>query len=247
MPSIDNDKTKTYSMKLHEIRTTLGRLASPKRAEKLKGFFKATPGGYGEGDHFLGIRVPELRRIAKLHRDVTTTDKTRLLRSPVHEERLLAIFMLAADFSKGNDSARKKIYGLYLKNTRHVNNWDLVDASAPRIVGAYLSDKDRGVIYRLAKSKDLWERRISIISTAHFIKRGEFSETLKVARILLQDEHDLIHKAVGWMLREVGKRDIRTEERFLRRLYKKMHRTMLRYAIERFPEGKRQAFLKGRI
>ena len=157
------------------------------------------------------------------------------------------MYILIHKSSKGNDPTKKSIYELYLKNTRFVNNWDLVDASAEHIVGAFLMDKSKKPLYRLAKSKNLWERRISIMSTFYFIKRNEFSETLKIAKMLISDKEDLVHKAVGWMLREVGKRHLETEEKFLEDHYKKMPRTMLRYAIERFPEPKRQRYLKGKI
>jgi len=150
-------------------------------------------------------------------------------------------------YSEGDDVVKKSIYGLYLKNTRFINNWDLVDLSAPNIVGAYLTDRSRRPLYALAKSRDLWKRRIAILSTFTFIKRNEFSDTLRISGMLLTDEHDLIHKAVGWMLREVGKRDLSVEEKFLQRHYKSMPRTMLRYAIERFPEAKRQKYLNGNM
>ena len=170
-----------------------------------------------------------------------------MLRSSIHEERLLSLFILIGRFVRGDESEREKAYNLYLNNTRFINNWDLVDASAGHIVGAFLADKEKAPLYRLAASKSLWERRVAIISTFYFIRQNKFSEILKISEELLSDKEDLIHKAVGWMLREVGKRDLQTEEKFLKRHYKKMPRTMLRYAIERFPESKRQDYLKGRV
>ena len=234
-------------MTVHEIRTKLEKLGNKQKAKVLQGFFKTGPGEYGEGDVFLGIRVPELRKLAKDYQDITAKEAEQLLKSSIHEERLLALLILVRSYSKGDESAKKSIYELYLKNTQSVNNWDLVDGSAEHIVGAFLMDKSKKPLYRLAKSKNLWERRISIMSTFHFIKRDEFSETVKISGMLISDEEDLIHKAVGWMLREVGKRHLQTEEKFLRNHYQEMPRTMLRYAIERFPEPKRQRYLKGKI
>ena len=234
-------------MMVETIRKELKKLGNKEKAKDLQRFFKTGPGEYGEGDIFLGIRVPETRKLAKRYKDISIQDAGQLLASTIHEERLLALVILVHKSSKGDHSEKKRIYQLYLKSTKYVNNWDLVDASAEHIVGAFLMDKSRKPLYRLVKSKNMWERRISIMSTFHFIKRGEFAETLKISDILLLDEEDLIHKAVGWMLREIGKRDLPTEERFLRSRYQKMPRTMLRYAIEKFPEPKRQRYLKGKI
>jgi 3-methyladenine DNA glycosylase AlkD len=230
-----------------EIRARLQRLGTKKRAKVSQRFFKTGPDEYGEGDIFLGITVPELRRLATSYQAITLTEVTQLLRSMIHEERLLALLILCRTYAGGDEHAQKRIYELYLKNTRYVNNWDLVDASAEHIVGAFLMGRSKKSLYALARSSDLWERRIAIMATFHFIKRNEFAETLKIARMLLSDTEDLIHKAVGWMLREVGKRRIQIEERFLKEHYKEMPRTMLRYAIERFPEAKRQRYLKGEI
>ncbi|MBW1897026.1 MAG: DNA alkylation repair protein [Deltaproteobacteria bacterium] len=230
-----------------QIRKNLRKIGDKERAETSQRFFKTGPGEYAEGDLFLGIRVPELRKLAKVYEHITLTETTELLQSAIHEERLLALFIIIRRYAKGTEVEQKKIYGFYLKNIRFVNNWDLVDTSAEHIVGAFLKDKPRELLYKLAKSKRLWERRIAIISTFHYIKRDEFSETLKISGMLLADEEDLIHKAVGWMLREVGKRDLETEETFLRKHYRIMPRTMLRYAIEKFPESKRQRYLKGTI
>ncbi len=230
-----------------EIRNKLRTLSNKERAEVLQGFFKTGPGQYGEGDIFLGITVPMLRKLAKEYDGVSLDTAAELLNSGIHEERLLALLMLVRAFSKSGDALKNTIYNFYLKNTRSINNWDLVDLSAPNIVGAFLIDKSRGPLYRLATSRDLWRRRIAILSTFAFIRQNDFTDTLGIAKVLLSDEHDLIHKAVGWMLREVGKRSLSAEERFLKRHYRKMPRTMLRYAIERFPESKRRSYLNGKV
>ncbi len=230
-----------------EIRARLRKLGTKKRAKVSRRFFKTGPGEYGEDDIFLGVTVPELRQLAASYQAITVREVTQLLRSTIHEERLLALLILCRAYTSGDGHIQKRIYELYLENTRHVNNWDLVDASAEHIVGAFLTGKSKQPLYALAKSKNLWERRIGIMATFHFIKRGKFEETLKIATILLSDKEDLIHKAVGWMLREVGKRHLQSEERFLNEHYKEMPRTMLRYAIERFPESKRQRYLKGKV
>ena len=234
-------------MKAEDVRKRLKKLGTRERAEVSQRFFKTGPGEYGEGDVFLGVRVPELRRLAKEFKELAPTEIQGLLRSEIHEERLVALLILVRNYPKADQQAQKRIYDLYMGHLRFVNNWDLVDVSAEHVVGAFLRDKDKGPLYRLARSKHLWERRVSILATFHYIKRNEFTETLKIARMLLSDEQDLIHKAVGWMLREVGKRDLAAEERFLKTHYGKMPRTMLRYAIERFPETKRQRYLKGKV
>lgn len=234
-------------MTVDQIRLRLQELKDDRRAQALQRFFKTGPGQYGEGDVFLGIRVPDLRSLAHEHRAARLSEIKQLMKSKFHEERVLALMMLVHAYSKGDDEAKKNIYDLYLKSARFINSWDLVDLSAHHIVGHYLSDKSKEPLYRLAKSDSLWERRIAIIATAYFIKRGEFKETLKISKMLLSDKEDLIHKAVGWMLREVGKRDQATEERFLIAHHNRMPRTMLRYAIEKFPEPRRQMYLKGLI
>jgi len=234
-------------MIVQNIQRKLQELGSREKAEVLQRFFKTGHGEYGEGDVFVGVKVPELRKLAKEYQEITVKEVKQLLRSAIHEERLLALFMLVRKYSKGNETEKKRIYELYLKNTQFINNWDLVDGSAHHIIGAFLADKSKEPLYRLAKSKNLWERRISIISTFYFIKHDKYAETLKISEILLTDKQDLIHKAVGWMLREIGKRHMPTEENFLRKHYKRMPRTMLRYAIEKFPEDKRQGYLKGKI
>ena len=235
------------TMDVEDIRKRLRRLADEDKAKVLQRFFKTGPGEYGEGDRFLGIKVPELRRLAKEFQQVRYEALRALLKSPIHEERLLALLILIGKYSKADETGKKRIYDLYLKHTRWINNWDLVDLSAEHIAGDFLSQKDKTPLYRLAKSELLWERRIAIMATFHFIKRKAFSETLEISQMLLLDKEDLIHKAVGWMLREVGKRDLETEEAFLKAHYKSMPRTMLRYAIERFPEAKRQRYLKGKV
>ena len=232
---------------IDEIKKRLRKLGNKERAKVSRRYFKTGPGEYGEGDIFLGIPVPELRKLAKTYRHLTLKDTTKLLQSPIHEERLLALLILIHIFSAGDESMKKEIFNLYLNNTRYINNWDLVDASAQHVVGAYLVYKSKKVLYRLAKSEDLWERRIAIMSTFHFIRQEEFSQTLKIAEILITDREDLIHKAVGWMLREVGKRNLQVEEQFLKYHYKKMPRTMLRYAIEKFPKARRRLYLTGKI
>jgi 3-methyladenine DNA glycosylase AlkD len=234
-------------MTLQKIKKRLKQLANKEKAEVLQRFFKTGPGEYGEGDVFIGVKVPDLRKVAKDFQDIATKDVVVLLESAVHEERLLALFILASKYVKGNKTDKERIYRLYLEKTKFINNWDLVDGSAQHIVGDYLVDKNKAPLFRLAKSENLWERRIAIMATFYFIKHGKYEETMKIAKILLADKEDLIHKAVGWMLREIGKRDMIIEERFLKQYYKEMPRTMLRYAIEKFPEPKRQTYLKGKI
>jgi 3-methyladenine DNA glycosylase AlkD len=220
-------------------------MGDPERARVSRSFFKTGPGQYGEGDMFAGLTVPQVRALAKELRDVPISETGKLLHSPLHEARLLALLILIRQYVAGDDKARETIYGLYLKNTRWINNWDLVDVSAEHIVGAHLWTRDRSVLDELAVSTRLWERRIAMLATFHFIKRGEFGETLRIAERLLRDPEDLMHKAVGWMLREVGKRDLEAEETFLEKHCRAMPRTMLRYAIERFPEELRQRYLRG--
>lgn len=234
-------------MTVDKIRSRIRKLADKDKAKILQGFFKTGQGQYGEGDRFLGITVPVLRKFAKECRETGVTEIVQLLRSSIHEERLLALFLLVQAYSSGDDSLKKKIYTLYIKNSRYVNNWDLVDLSAPNIVGNYLASRSREPLYALARSRELWKRRISIVGTLPFIRQNDFSDTLKIATILIGDQHDLIHKATGWMLREVGKRDQAILEKFLIGCYKKMPRTMLRYAIERFPEERRLEYLTGTV
>ncbi len=222
-------------------------LADPKVAAVLARFFKTGPGQYGEGDRFIGVKVPTTRKVAKEFKSLPLAEVECLLHSEIHEERLLALVILVGQFEKGDDATRKTIYNLYLANTRHINNWDLVDLSAPQIVGGYLEDRSRRPLDRLVKSASLWERRISILATHWFIRHGDFADTLRIAEELLGDKQDLIHKAVGWMLREVGKRDVTVLEEFLGQHCRVMPRTMLRYAIEQFSEKKRRKYMNGTI
>jgi 3-methyladenine DNA glycosylase AlkD len=223
------------AMKAEDIRKRLLDLENKEKAKTLQRFFKTGPGEYGEGDIFLGVMVPQLRKLSKEYGELDLGEVERLLKSSVHEERLLALLILIRKYNRGDKAEKKKIYGLYLKSTRWINNWDLVDLSAPNIVGDFLMKRSREPLYRLACSPSLWERRIAILATFQFIKNHQFDETLRIG------------KSVGWMLREVGKRDSAAEESFLREQYRQMPRTMLRYAIERFPAAKRELFMKGRI
>lgn len=234
-------------MSIKEIKADLRKFADKERAVILQRFFKTGQGEYGEGDKFIGVRVTDIRKIASKYRSAPRRDVLRLLNSAIHEERLLAILLLVRAFSEGDEEKQKEIYDLYLENTGFINSWDLVDVSAEHIVGAHLFNKSRKPLYELVRSELLWERRISVMSTFHFIRRDEFDETIRIAKILLSDSEDLIQKAVGWMLREVGKRNLETEEAFLKAHYRNMPRTMLRYAIEKFPENKRQRYLKGMV
>ncbi len=230
---------------LASLQKELHSLQNSQKARLLSGFFKTGKGEYGEGDLFLGITMPQQRVIAKKYfKQISLKDIEKLLHGKYHEERMTALVILTYKFEKAYKEEQKDIYDLYLKNTKYINNWDLVDVTTPRIVGAYLLEKDRSVLYKLVKSKDLWERRISVLATFMFIREHQFEDSLRISEILLQDRHDLIHKAVGWMLREIGKRNQEVEEDFLQKHYKKMPRTMLRYAIEKFDEKKRRSYLK---
>jgi len=257
---------------IFELKKELKRIADSKKAKLLSGFFKTGKGEYGEGDIFLGIQVPQLRELVKTYKVLNLTDVEELLHSKFHEERLMSLFILVEKFNKGLEKDKKEIYNLYLKNTKWINNWDLIDLSAHEIVGRYLcrgpaaslpsasapstgsvravGSPSSGVtplaLIRLAKSKNLWERRIAVLSSFRFIKNNRFNEALDLAEMLVQDKHDLMHKAVGWMLREIGKRDLKTEIVFLDKYCQKMPRTMLRYAIEKFPEKLRLSYLRGK-
>ncbi|WP_415063966.1 DNA alkylation repair protein [Bdellovibrio sp.] len=229
---------------LKDLRKDISKLQDPDRAKNLRRFFKTGKGEYGEGDLFVGLNVPQSRSLAKKYATLSLREIQTLLKSKIHEERLIALFILVGKYSRGSQRDQEKIYKFYLKNTKYINNWDLVDLSAERIVGAYLYDKDRKVLRRLATSSSLWERRIAVLSTFHFIKHQESQETLRLAKVLLKDEHDLIHKAVGWMLREVGKRVSKKDLKgFLDVHAAKMPRTMLRYALEHLSPQERRHYM----
>jgi 3-methyladenine DNA glycosylase AlkD len=234
-------------MTVQNIQQRLRRFASAEKAALLQRFFKTGPGQYGEGDKFLGVMVPNIRLVVKEFRDAPLPEVKRLMRSVWHEERVLALLILVDQFERGGDALRKKIYQLYVKNTLFINNWDLVDLSAPKIVGPYLDGGSRALLYRFVTSMNLWERRIAILATFPYIRNADFGDALSIAEKLLADDEDLIHKAVGWMLREVGKKDVAVLENFLKKHHRKMPRTALRYAIERFPEAKRKKYLNGDI
>jgi len=229
-----------------KLREKLEEQSNPKKAKLLQRFFKTGKGEYGEGDVFLGISVPETRKIAKEFCNIKLEEIQNSLNSEIHEERLAALLVLIEKMKKSDE--KEKIFNLYLKNAKNnrINNWDLVDLSAPRIVGGFLLDKDRKILYGLVKG-NLWERRISALACFAFIKEKDFSDALKISEILLKDKHDLMHKAVGWMLREIGKRDKQELEKFLKKNYKIMPRTMLRYSIEKFSDKERKAYLSGEV
>ena len=226
-----------------EIQKKIHALYNPERAKQALRFFKTGKGEYGEGDKFLGLSVPQCRAIVKTYRDSSRSEITTLLRSPYHEERLVALIIMVDQYRRGSALQKETLYRLYLKSTKYINNWDLVDTSASNIVGVHLLNKSKGILKTLAHSKSVWDRRIAMISTLVFIVEGQFDATLQIATLLLYDEHDLIHKAVGWMLREVGKRSRPTLVGFLDKHAQEMPRTMLRYSIERFPEKKRKRYL----
>ena len=229
---------------MESLTMALQRRANPEKSKDYQRFFKTGKGEYGEGDIFLGLTVPETRAIAKQFSHLSLNQMLPNLKSKFHEERLAALLILVNNYQK---TSSEEIVKFYLQNTKYINNWDLVDLTADKILGNYLLNEDKLILYQLAKSQNLWERRISIISTFAFIKNNQFDDTLKIAKMLIQDKHDLIHKAVGWMLREIGKRNQEVLENFLKQNYKMMPRTSLRYAIEKFPESKRQEYLKGEI
>lgn len=234
-------------MQYFEIHNKLMEIANPQHAINLQRFFKTGKGDYGEGDIFLGIRNPEIRDLVKLFFKVELDVIIKMLASKYHEERMLSLLILVKKFSKADENGKAKIFNLYISNTKYINNWDLVDLTAPNIIGAYLANKDKDLLFQFANTNNLWEKRISIISTAAFIRANYFDTTFQISELLLHDKYDLIHKAVGWMLREIGKREIDAELMFLNAYYKDMPRTMLRYAIEKFPEELRLSYLKGKI
>ncbi|NLC50935.1 MAG: DNA alkylation repair protein [Firmicutes bacterium] len=236
-------------MNIENIKIELNKQADPKKAEFLPKFFKAQPGGYGEGDQFIGVKVPVQRKVAKrFYKTISLSELRILLRDPVHEYRLTALIILVNKFEKSKtEQERKAIVEFYLDNISFVNNWDLVDSSADKILGAYLFDREKDILYEFAESESLWKQRVAIIATFYFIRREKYEDSLRIAKILLDHEHDLIHKAVGWMLREVGKRDFEREFNFLKENYQSMPRVMLRYAIEKFKPDLRKKFLKGLV
>lgn len=234
-------------MTLAQIQARLEAAGNPDIAAHSARFFRTGPGEYGEGDRFRGIRVPVLRKLARTCDAADMSVAEQLLMSPWHEDRLCALFMLIRRYERGDAAQKQAAFDLYLKRVEYVNNWDLVDASAPKIVGAHLATGEKDLLFEWARDESLWKRRIAVLATYWYIKRGGFEELLILAEQLLSDKEDLIHKAVGWMLREVGKQDRAAEEAFLRRHYRNMPRTMLRYAIERFDETTRKAYLEGRI
>lgn len=222
-------------------------IRDPERVEVSLRFFKTGPGDYGAGDEFLGVSVPALRKLSRELRGMPLDELVSLMRSRYHEARLLALLGMVEQYRRGNEEAREQLYRAYLANTRWINNWDLVDSSAEHIVGAYLWAGDRTVLRSLASSELIWERRVAVLASLHFIRKGEYGDTLELAELLFRDGEDLIHKAVGWMLREVGNRDRPILDRFLARNYKKMPRTTLRYAIEKHGPAERQEYLRGEV
>ncbi len=234
-------------MTTNKIIKTLESMANPEYAAHAQHFFKTGKGEYGEGDKFLGIRVPELRKMVRRYKGLQLENIEKFLSSEYHEIRLFGFLFLAVKFKTAGEADQEKIYTIYMSHKQWVNNWDIVDTTAPNVIGRYLLNRDRKVLRDMAESENLWDRRIAILSTFTFIKNMQFEDCIRISEILLYDKEDLIHKAVGWMLREIGKRDMRTEETFLKLHYKKMPRTMLRYAIEKFDEEKRKAYLKGNV
>ena len=232
---------------LSQLKKDLQNLANPEQAETLQRFFKTGEGDYGEGDVFLGIKVPVQRKIAKKYFGLSLPKIKELLNSEVHDHRSVALFILTDKYKKSQEENKANIFNFYLSNTKNINNWDLVDSSAWHIVGDFLSDKKKNILYELVQSENLWDKRIAIVCTFAFIKKHEFKDALAISELLLKDEHDLIHKSVGWMLREVGKRNQEILEGFLKEHYKNMPRTTLRYAIEKFDEGKRKSYLRGEV
>lgn len=232
---------------LDQLKRELDSLSNKERAEVSQRFFKTGKGEYGEGDIFIGLTMPQIRKITKKYTNLSVPKIQELIKSKIHEHRMVALLILVEKYKKANEKDKENIFSFYLKNTKHINNWDLIDLSAPNIVGDFLFDKDKKILYNFANSEDLWEKRISILSTFTFIRKDEFGDALAISEILLPDTHDLIHKAIGWMLREIGKRDQEKLESFLKFHYKNIPRTTLRYAIERFPEDKRKKYLLGHI
>lgn len=230
---------------LELLKKDLDKLADSSRAKLLQKFFKTGKGEYGEGDLFLGITVPDSRSIAKHYSSVISlADIKIMLQSKFHEERLAALLILVDKYEKSTAEAKPFLADFYLSNSQFINNWDLVDLSAPKILGDYLLSRSRAILYELSQSKNVWKRRIAIISTFIFIRNNQFADTLKLSELLMNDSHDLIHKAIGWMLREVGKKDEEVLTSFLDDHYKRMPRTMLRYAIERLSKEQKEHYMK---
>ena len=235
--------------KLKNLKKDLRKFKRPEKAKVLTRFFKTGKGEYAEGDQFLGLKTDETRSVARKYSDLNYSDLKNLLESKIHEERMVAVMVLINRFKKGNLDIKKEVYEFFINNLSGINNWDLVDVSVPHIIGGYLylAKGNRNVLYDFAKSNNLWKKRIGIMSTFYFIRNYEYQDTLRISEILLTYNHDLIHKAVGWMLREIGNRNLQAEEKFLKIYYKKMPRTMLRYAIEKFPERLRIKYLESKI
>jgi 3-methyladenine DNA glycosylase AlkD len=240
--AIDNHGCATAGQMVRALRAE----ADPSRVAVLQRFFRTQPGQYAEGDRFIGVTVPAIRGLTRRFSNAPLQEIDALLHSPIHEARLLALLLMVRGFRAGDERQRRRIYDLYLARTSRINNWDLVDSSAPQIVGAWLADRSRAPLRKLARSESLWERRMAIIATHYFVRHADVTDTFRIAEILIDDRHDLIHKAVGWMLREAGKRRPRAERRFLASRHLRMPRTMLRYAIEKFPERERRAYLTAR-
>jgi 3-methyladenine DNA glycosylase AlkD len=232
---------------LNSLIKELEELKNPEQAKNLQRFFKTGKGEYGEGDIFLGIKVPVQREIAEKYKELNLTKINELLKSKIHEHRLVGLIILVKKYKNSSEREKENLFNFYLNNTKFINNWDLVDLSAPKIVGNFLLNKDKKILYTLANSENIWNRRIAIISTFSFIQKMDFEDALAISEILLKDKHDLIQKAVGWALREIGKKDKKILEDFLKFHYKNMPRTMLRYAIEKFPEERRKSYLNGQI
>jgi 3-methyladenine DNA glycosylase AlkD len=229
---------------LNQLKKELRSISLPEKAKQLARFFKTGKGEYGEGDIFIGVTVPNQREVAKKYCDLSLSELICLLHSKEHEFRLIALFILVHQFKRGTPAVKEKIFKIYTTNIKWINNWDLVDSSAPHIVGKYLLDKDTSILFKLARSPLLWDRRVAMLATFSFIREGKPEIAIKIAEILVDDKHDLIQKAVGWMLREIGKEyGIKKEAEFLDKHYRKMPRTMLRYAIEKFPEKLRRYYL----
>ena len=233
------------NLSLLDLKREISRASDPRRARSLAWFFKTGKGEYGEGDQFCGITVPVQRKIARRYTHLGLAALGEMLRSRLHEHRFTALEILVFQYEAGDERRKQKLFDFYLKHTRHINNWDLVDTSAPYIVGEHLASRPRHILYRLAKSSNVWERRIAIVATAAFIKRRDLKDTFAISALLLKDKHDLIHKAVGWMLREAGKRSPEALLNFVHQNYSIMPRTALRYAIERLPQAQRRRTLKG--